>query len=435
MAEKDDWKKQLPYIGEYELGIHKTPVKKLADILASCTIRQLKSFFYSYNVTNKDIPSKKAELVSAAVKLITENCAQFLMCAGGINFDFYKQYLNCRNTETGVCNADLYVPDPKDYEDESEIFMYIMKSGLVKIFLQKGLLFKFDVRNGDELFVIPDEVYDEVTTHIKKDGTHPFGSMYACKEFADTLLSLYGVLTVRDFKILWETAFPEQKMTREEIIEFMKFSSRDNDVYNFHENKNILSHILLDEEQAQEILDDRKLHTLYVPSKENLLNWFEDSKNPDTDDAFNSQGKFEFEYKNPCYIQMKGFLEKARKHDEDSDEILTDIMFYIKDGFRMNQVIEILNEDYELTQTMSAKEAEKFFKIYQELNNSTHLWVNYGSSPNDLSSQKTHDLRFFSSPVPVMQTPPNVSPFPKVGRNDPCPCGSGKKFKQCHGRK
>jgi len=24
--------------------------------------------------------------------------------------------------------------------------------------------------------------------------------------------------------------------------------------------------------------------------------------------------------------------------------------------------------------------------------------------------------------------------MPKVGRNDPCPCGSGKKYKQCHGR-
>jgi uncharacterized protein len=23
---------------------------------------------------------------------------------------------------------------------------------------------------------------------------------------------------------------------------------------------------------------------------------------------------------------------------------------------------------------------------------------------------------------------------PKVGRNDPCPCGSGRKFKQCHGK-
>ena len=24
--------------------------------------------------------------------------------------------------------------------------------------------------------------------------------------------------------------------------------------------------------------------------------------------------------------------------------------------------------------------------------------------------------------------------FAKVGRNDKCPCGSGKKYKQCHGR-
>jgi len=23
----------------------------------------------------------------------------------------------------------------------------------------------------------------------------------------------------------------------------------------------------------------------------------------------------------------------------------------------------------------------------------------------------------------------------KIGRNDPCPCGSGKKYKQCHGKK
>jgi SEC-C motif-containing protein len=27
-----------------------------------------------------------------------------------------------------------------------------------------------------------------------------------------------------------------------------------------------------------------------------------------------------------------------------------------------------------------------------------------------------------------------VRSTPKVGRNDPCPCGSGKKYKQCHGR-
>ena len=29
---------------------------------------------------------------------------------------------------------------------------------------------------------------------------------------------------------------------------------------------------------------------------------------------------------------------------------------------------------------------------------------------------------------------PQRNVLPKVGRNDPCPCGSGKKFKQCHGK-
>jgi preprotein translocase subunit SecA len=28
---------------------------------------------------------------------------------------------------------------------------------------------------------------------------------------------------------------------------------------------------------------------------------------------------------------------------------------------------------------------------------------------------------------------PIVNSMPKVGRNDPCPCGSGKKYKHCHG--
>jgi preprotein translocase subunit SecA len=53
-------------------------------------------------------------------------------------------------------------------------------------------------------------------------------------------------------------------------------------------------------------------------------------------------------------------------------------------------------------------------------------------------------------PVPEPRPQPRVEPqpvlagavqafggsaeWPKVGRNDPCPCGSGKKYKKCHGR-
>ncbi len=32
------------------------------------------------------------------------------------------------------------------------------------------------------------------------------------------------------------------------------------------------------------------------------------------------------------------------------------------------------------------------------------------------------------------QAQPPAQAGPKVGRNDPCPCGSGKKYKHCHGK-
>jgi preprotein translocase subunit SecA len=35
---------------------------------------------------------------------------------------------------------------------------------------------------------------------------------------------------------------------------------------------------------------------------------------------------------------------------------------------------------------------------------------------------------------PPPPAPPFVRAGGKTGRNDPCPCGSGKKYKHCHGR-
>ena len=43
------------------------------------------------------------------------------------------------------------------------------------------------------------------------------------------------------------------------------------------------------------------------------------------------------------------------------------------------------------------------------------IGINTGSSTSNTQSPVTRTL-------------------PKVGRNDPCPCGSGKKFKVCHGK-
>ncbi|MGZ9087126.1 MAG: SEC-C metal-binding domain-containing protein, partial [Rhodoplanes sp.] len=37
------------------------------------------------------------------------------------------------------------------------------------------------------------------------------------------------------------------------------------------------------------------------------------------------------------------------------------------------------------------------------------------------------------SEAPAARDANNPATWGKVGRNEPCPCGSGKKYKHCHG--
>ncbi|HMJ47317.1 MAG TPA: SEC-C metal-binding domain-containing protein, partial [Ferruginibacter sp.] len=48
------------------------------------------------------------------------------------------------------------------------------------------------------------------------------------------------------------------------------------------------------------------------------------------------------------------------------------------------------------------------------------------------SDYAANENDYFDPSTPVKQAPVRVEP--KIGRNDPCPCGSGKKYKHCHGR-
>ncbi|MEO7211552.1 preprotein translocase subunit SecA [Mucilaginibacter sp.] len=51
-----------------------------------------------------------------------------------------------------------------------------------------------------------------------------------------------------------------------------------------------------------------------------------------------------------------------------------------------------------------------------------------GAGPEYLSQENDYN----DPSEPIKKEPIKVGP--KIGRNDPCPCGSGKKYKQCHGR-
>lgn len=57
--------------------------------------------------------------------------------------------------------------------------------------------------------------------------------------------------------------------------------------------------------------------------------------------------------------------------------------------------------------------------------------VSYSHSGEEEPEDEENHERVLAPPEPVL---PQRRVHPKVGRNEPCPCGSGKKFKQCCGR-
>ena len=69
-----------------------------------------------------------------------------------------------------------------------------------------------------------------------------------------------------------------------------------------------------------------------------------------------------------------------------------------------------------------------------DLANNVRLWENNGHTPNEIHEKyEKPNLRPLSN-KPFDFNSANVIDMKtrrKIGRNDPCPCGSGKKYKKC----
>ncbi len=113
------------------------------------------------------------------------------------------------------------------------------------------------------------------------------------------------------------------------------------------------------------------------------------------------------------------------------------LLEYKREGFKMFQVMyESIHQDLAemiLKLRMNTDEQQKrsvFASIPQrEVHNE---FSSLTGAPNADPSAATLESTSVRN-VPPAVVPPRSPQQPKVGRNDPCPCGSGKKYKKCHG--
>jgi len=98
------------------------------------------------------------------------------------------------------------------------------------------------------------------------------------------------------------------------------------------------------------------------------------------------------------------------------------IVEYKREGLEMfKEMEEVFKEQVvSLIETINVEEASKSVKVKEPARNATHS-VAGGESNNIIASHK--EVGEFSD-----------TDNSKTGRNDLCPCGSGKKYKKCHGK-
>jgi preprotein translocase subunit SecA len=114
-------------------------------------------------------------------------------------------------------------------------------------------------------------------------------------------------------------------------------------------------------------------------------------------------------------IHLRGYAQKDPKQE------------YRREAFELfGRLLEIVKLD--VTKTVLQVKIES----PEELAQASESMQEELSDLKGVQYQHANSENESATPAKGSKTP--VQAGPKVGRNDPCPCGSGKKYKQCHGQ-
>lgn len=142
-------------------------------------------------------------------------------------------------------------------------------------------------------------------------------------------------------------------------------------------------------------------------------------------------GEAGFIERNEEYRSFAAFL--ATYYDMNREEAieLTDICATnIQAGVSLQDIVAFLNENLDMDEQSLRLTVDRLVPFM----NGTRQWALKGYAPSDLSAKRNNAP--IAAPARAAGGVSNVFSIQtgkKVGRNEPCPCGSGKKFKKCCG--
>jgi preprotein translocase subunit SecA len=120
-------------------------------------------------------------------------------------------------------------------------------------------------------------------------------------------------------------------------------------------------------------------------------------------------------------IHLRGYAQKQPKQE------------YKREAFELfGQLLDaVKNEVSKILMTVKVQSSEEIERVAEDIENRAEKIANvtYTAPTETGEVQTVVDASTVNSTSNTL-----AGDIPRVGRNEPCPCGSGKKYKQCHGK-
>jgi len=233
------------------------------------------------------------------------------------------------------------------------------------------------------------------------------------------LVQMYGAISTIDLYRLLTQRY-DVNMEEHELFFFLTERYRlqiELEVFPLQKGMGIASELVEDPEKFYRSVQKRKDLEYYFFDEEELL-WFGDGDFfPEFDEA----------------ADLEDFLNELEPDNavKNMEHVLL-AWGLTQTEVPLKKILSIFSEAYSLK---GLDQVNELMQLLVEFQNNLPRWSLKGHSPTQLFDVERKQLQ----PLPELpfEMPPLGNPFNdaglKVGRNDPCPCGSGKKFKKCCG--
>ncbi|WP_253288368.1 IS1096 element passenger TnpR family protein [Blautia sp. MSJ-19] len=286
-------------------------------------------------------------------------------------------------------------------------------------FSNKGYIVAYSDNHAE----VPREVisvYEQINTPELQEKCRKLSWMRSCQ-------SMMGLIyAIAPLKIVYRMYRRRDgfRISYEEFLDILHELAEKDDMCIIKEDKLIWKAVLQDNlyERIEEFQGDRDF---YIPTVDEVLDY----------------AKHGYPSQNVSYRKLSSFLRDELHLEEEKIE---ELLYIVYKEFSMDGMLSDIMEEFNKRDIVfdSDRQMERFAPIMMEVNNNTRMLDFRGYTPNEVSRANEQEVvpvaPAMQSFVPMGNVPSNnivdMQPKKKVYPNDPCPCGSGKKYKKCCGR-